>query len=1305
MRYLRIYLIIVIFAASYHIAAAEEIVINSSSDSVYVYDDFDIFGSPISAVNGTSGMGWSESWQAPASNGTVSISPSSLDYPSSVDLTATGGHAYSSSPFGQGVSRQLLNPVKLGEETTTFYISFLTKKDANGNYRIDGLTSSGSAAGFAVGITPDGRLKVNAGNTAGWGAVTTQSDPGIIENDIDYFIVAQYQYDNAQSSVKVAAFKEGDAVPADDVTFIWDYEATGGSLATSVNSFRLAFSKGLGRIDEFRLGSTWASVVSLDISEPELAIGTYRFPNFDWEDHPAQFADVASPISYEIQIAEDEQFSSIIDNDTVLLSRYVHDQPFNPGSYYWRTRSITYAGNISEWQDTVSFTIEEPQEVITVSLPGGQEDCTASIQASVAQAEASASVGNSVKLLFPAGDYYFGESLVGEVISLSGVKNIEIEGSGAIFHLSKRNQGLIEATACENISVSGINVTYAKGILRVQGHILSVDESNRTAIVSIEEGSPGFEASSAPDHDIFILLDPDIDGRIKDQSSNFYRKDSYVNHQDGTYTIQVNAGGDFSDWEVGDRFVYHFRSGSAQYVDFGESKNMTVYNVSTDGWGAMGFVSVKGSNFNILNCKTVMQEGKWMMGNADGVHVREHIVGPWIEGTEIQATGDDGLAFYARSIAMTAVNPGGDPKSVICVSEYFNLDQGDEVAFFQPGEGRIILETTVTKVMDLGGSYKATFADTIPGGIILGSPLTDVTQIWNRSKSCGEFMIRNCKFTNNRRYANVFRSKRGVVENNEYRGASSRAIHFRNETLYPNGLYASEIIVRNNSIEDCSFDGPGTQAAIAFTFEGRNSAVQSIGPRNILIEGQVIKDCPSPEILLRGAENVVIRNNLVILADDVPDDVEFSATRTRDIDYSTQVNPEKNVFVPGPEIHIISAAAGSNGSIAPGGAVTLFSGDSETFTFSPNAGYEVEDVLVNGISKGALDVYTLNNVASDQSISVTFTKIPGADNITPEADAYVHAGQYENTNYGSSESLVIKTSDTPDYKRQSYLRFDISSIENPITSAKLQLRLAAINGNSTPHNAMFVADDSWGETSITWVNKPSEGAVLSTRTTPAVGSWIEFDITAQAETERSGDGKISIMLSDAGNSEVMSTYYSREAIESSPSLIIMAPDPVYYTITASAGDGGSISPSGEMSVLEGGSQAYTFSADPGYEVENVLANGVSQGSLDSYEFTDVKVNSTIHVSFRVISSIQDEVQGAKTKIKVYPNPATSEFTVELKNISQADLSLFDLAGKLVWFREDVRDQLTIPVNSLGKGLYILKVRDDTELYKEKIIVH
>ncbi len=1287
------------------ILCAQDIIINSTNDSVYVFDNFDIIGSPINSDNGTSGFGWNESWQAPASNGTVSFSESGLYYLSGMAITSTGGHAYSVSPYGQGISRDLLHPVKLGESPTTFYVSFLTQKDATGNYRIDGLTSTGASAGFAIGITPDGRLKVNAGNTDGWGAVTTQSEAGVIEDNVTYFIVAQYTYENSQASVKVSAFKEGDTLPVNDDAYKWDYEATGGSLATSLHSIRLAFSKGLGRIDEFRLGSTWASVVTLDISDPVPEIGTYRFPDFDWEDYPDQFADVASPVSYEIQIASDEQFTSLVDRDTVLLSRYVHDEPFNTGTYFWRTRSITYDGEVSAWQDTLSFTIEAPEEIITVPPPAGDEDCTVSVQASVAAAEASAAAGKSVRLVFPAGDYYFGESLAGPAISFSGVRNIEIEGKGATFHFSKRNQGLIHAVACEKISISGINVTYAKGLLRVQGHVVSLDQNNKQVLVSIEDGSPGFEESSAPYFDIFILLDPDINGRLKDNSSHFYRMSSYQKNADDTYTVQITDGGDFSDWEVGDRFVFHFRSGSTSHVDFPDCKSVTAHNITTDGWGSMGFVSVKGSNFNVLNCKTEMQEGKWMMGNADGFHVREHVVGPWIEGTEIQATGDDGLAFYARPIAMTDVHPGGDERSVICTSEFFNLEPGDEVSFYQPTEGRILLETRVTRVVDQGGSYLAEFADTIPGGIILGSSLVDVTQIWNRSKSCGEFMIRNSKFINNRRYANVFRSKRGVVEKNLYQGASTRAILFINETAVPNGLYASEIILRNNTVEDCSFDGAGTQAPIAFYFEGRGSAVKSIGPRNILIEGHVIKDCPSPEIELVGARNVVIRNNVVILSDAEQDHVRFTANRSQEIFYTTEVHPEESKYVQGRAIHHILASSGSNGAIAPTGNLSLFDGDSEIFAFIPDPGYEIDDVLVDEISKGALDSYTFSNVQTNHSIEVRFLPIAGISTFVPEADAYVHGGSYANRNFGEDERLVVKTSTNPEYTRESYLRFDLSGIQNPIKSAKLQMKLASIDGSQAKHNLMHVEDDGWGETTITWSNKPSASEVVATKTPPGQGDWIEFDITGEAESARTSDGKMSLALKADASSEVLAIYYSREAgSANAPRIILSAPDSVHYTITATAGDGGSISPDGEISVLEGGSQFFTFIADSGYKVENVMVNGISQGPLETYEFTNINVNSTIHVTFSIVQSAKDDTMIHLGRISVYPNPARTMCTVLLNNTEKADLYLYEIMGRVVMSRKDIVGSYSFPVTNLQPGVYIVRVSIGDEFQEEILIV-
>ena len=643
-------------------------------------------------------------------------------------------------------------------------------------------------------------------------------------------------------------------------------------------------------------------------SVSDVESSSYKFPNFDWEDHPAQFADMAKPVSYEIEIASDESFSNVIDRDTIALSRYVHDQPFDAGTYYWRVRSITSDSEISEWSKTTALTIKEAQEVLTVALPEGKEDCTKAVQSTIKEAEALAAAGKSVQLVFPAGDYYFGETLQNSLIQLNNVKNIEIEGTGARLHFSNRKQGLIYAEKCENISVSGFDITYAKGIFRVQGQINKVDSENRIITVALEEGSPDFDASGSIAQDVFILLDPDVDGRLKDKSSSFYRMDSYEKNNDGTYTLQLNKGGDITDWEVGGRFVYHFRSGSTMYVDFPESKHVTAYNLTTDGWGGMGFVSKKGSNFNILHCNTIMQDGKWMMGNADGVHIREHVVGPWIESTHIQGLGDDGLALYARPVAIASAKHNGNAKTALCDTVFFNFEKGDEVSFFEPTQGKILLETKVLDVQkQADGRYLVEFSDELPDNMITGedlakvkanepkknggwdasansSKLQDRTQIWNRSKSCGEFVIRNSKFTNIRRYGSVFRAKRGLIENNIYQCCSSRAINFRNETAWPNGLYASEIIIRNNVVDNCGFDGYATQAVISFVFERRGGgAVQSIGPKNLLVDGNVFKDCPSPAIEFVATSNVVLRKNKISTIDGKSQAVKYKSVRSEGV--------------------------------------------------------------------------------------------------------------------------------------------------------------------------------------------------------------------------------------------------------------------------------------------------------------------------------------------------------------------------------------------------------------------------------------
>ena len=71
----------------------------------------------------------------------------------------------------------------------------------------------------------------------------------------------------------------------------------------------------------------------------------------------------------------------------------------------------------------------------------------------------------------------------------------------------------------------------------------------------------------------------------------------------------------------------------------------------------------------------------------------------------------------------------------------------------------------------------------------------------------------------------------------------------------------------------------------------------------------------------------------------------------------------------------------------------------------------------------------------------------------------------------------------------------------------------------------------------------------------------------------------------------------------------------YYTIKATAKAGGSISPSGNISVREGKDQTFTITPDKGYAVCNVKIDGKSIGAVKSYTFENVSTTHTIEVIF------------------------------------------------------------------------------------------
>jgi len=75
-----------------------------------------------------------------------------------------------------------------------------------------------------------------------------------------------------------------------------------------------------------------------------------------------------------------------------------------------------------------------------------------------------------------------------------------------------------------------------------------------------------------------------------------------------------------------------------------------------------------------------------------------------------------------------------------------------------------------------------------------------------------------------------------------------------------------------------------------------------------------------------------------------------------------------------------------------------------------------------------------------------------------------------------------------------------------------------------------------------------------------------------------------------------------------------------FNIVASAEAGGSISPSGTVSVDYGDSQTFTITADTGYHIVDVTVNGSSVGAVDSYTFTNVQADYTISATFALTST-------------------------------------------------------------------------------------
>ena len=291
--------------------------------------------------------------------------------------------------------------------------------------------------------------------------------------------------------------------------------------------------------------------------------------------------------------------------------------------------------------------------------------------------------------------------------------------------------------------------------------------------------------------------------------------------------------------------------------------------------------------------------------------------------------------------------------------------------------------------------------------------------------------------------------------------------------------------------------------------------------------------------------------------------------------------------------HAITASAGANGSISPSGSVSVTDGGSKTFTITANTGYQVKDVLVDGASVGALTSYSFTNVTAAHTIAATFTAKTYAITASAGANGSISPSGSVSVTQGANQAFTI-TANTG-YQIQD-VKVDGNSV-GAVSSYSFSNVTAAHTIAAT-----FIAK--------TYTITASSGA---NGTISPLSASVSHNVS-QAFTITPNTGyQVKDVLVDGASVGALTSYsFSNVTAAHTIAATFTAKT---YAITASAGTNGSISPSGSVSVTDGGSKTFTITANTGYQVKDVLVDGASVGAVASYSFSNVTAAHTITASF------------------------------------------------------------------------------------------
>lgn len=209
---------------------------------------------------------------------------------------------------------------------------------------------------------------------------------------------------------------------------------------------------------------------------------------------------------------------------------------------------------------------------------------------------------------------------------------------------------------------------------------------------------------------------------------------------------------------------------------------------------------------------------------------------------------------------------------------------------------------------------------------------------------------------------------------------------------------------------------------------------------------------PRASVSTTGGKSLVAlagKNQRIVVTVTAPDSVTQKS-------YTLLVNPgATGGGGGGVTTYTITALAGTGGTITPTGKVSVAQGASQTFKMTPDKGYAVADVLIDGKSVGAVSTYTFGQVTAAHTISVTFR---ADDQALPFTDVAAGDWFYEAVRFVYEKGLSGGTSETA------------FSPDATLTRAMLVVLLHRLEGSPAAQASSFtdVAAGTWYTDAVAW---------------------------------------------------------------------------------------------------------------------------------------------------------------------------------------------------------------------------------------------